>query len=98
MLVYFVLEAVSKSEFQLVVLQVDCCPPVGWVGVAWPGLEHGEVVTAGVKAAGGQPPMTDEVGERNAFAIKAFTNGGRTPLLSPPTFAASIDLLSGEGR
>ena len=93
---YLALEAVSKSERRLVVSPVDCCPPQGWVGVAWPGLD-GEVVTAGVGVAGGQPPVTEGVGERTALANKAFTSGERTPLSSPPTFVVSIEVLSGEG-
>ena len=37
------------------------------------------MVTAGVGVADGQPPE-EGVGERTAFANKAVTNGGRSPL------------------
>ena len=33
-------------------------------------------MTADVGVAGGQPPVTEGVGERTAFANKAVTNGG----------------------
>ena len=92
------LEAVSKSERQLVVSLANCCPSLGWVRVAWPGLEDGEVVTAGVGVAGGQPPMMKGIGEKTTFSNKTFTNGGRTPLSSPPKCVVSIEVLSGEGR
>ena len=53
------------------------------------------MVTAGVGVAGGQPSVTEEVGERTAFANKAVTNGGRSPV--SPTFVVCIEALSGEG-
>ena len=96
--VYLALEAYSKSERRLVVSRVDCCPPLDWVGVAWPGLGDGDVMTAGVGVAGGQPPVTEGVEERTTFANKEFTNGGQTPLSSPPTFVFSIEVLPSEGR
>ena len=45
--------------------------------------------------AGGQPPMTEGVGERIAFANNAVTNGGRSP--QSPTFIVCVEALSGEG-
>ena len=53
------------------------------------------MVTADVGVAGGQPPVTEGVGERTAFANKAVTNGGRVPL--SPALVVCVEVLSGEG-
>ena len=47
------------------------------------------MVTAGVGVAGGQPPVTEGVGERTV------TNGGHIPL--SPAFVVCVEVLSSEG-
>ena len=53
------------------------------------------MVTAGVGVAGGQPPVTEGVGERTAFANRAVTNRGRIAL--SPACVVCVEVLSGEG-
>ena len=55
------LEAVPNPGRWQIVTQVDFCPALGmgWVREVWPGPEDGQVVTAGVRLAGGQPPVTE---------------------------------------
>ena len=56
-------------------------------------------MAAGVGVVGGQPPVTEGMGEKTAFANKAVTHGGRSPL--SPTFVVCVEALSateeGEG-
>ena len=53
------------------------------------------MVTAGVGVAGGQPLVTERLGKRTAFANKADTNGGCSPLL--PAFVVCVEALTGGG-